>query len=115
MNDIEAWIKLNRVLHGVQSLVLVALYVACVVIVLIKFRASIAAALVGVAAFLALIVMTLLHAVLPYALEEHFFKVVGFLGFGHVLAVALLLVALVLAPTRKREPGWDAEVLELEE
>ena len=78
---------------------------ACAIVVAIKFRRSVLAAVVGVAAFLLMIFVTGLYTLLPHVLQGDYYKVMGFVGFGHVLASVLLFIALLLAPTRGPDYG----------
>jgi hypothetical protein len=100
VTTVEEWLRLNSILFVIQNVVYVLLYVGCALTFAIKFRASIPAALLGAASFGIMVVMTGLWTVLPHVLKADFIKVMGFLGFGHGLAVVLLFVALILAPAR---------------
>ena len=103
----DEWMELTQALFQVQNGLYFVFHVACAVAIGVKFRASLPAAALGVASFALMVVVTTAFVGLPHILGPDWPKVMGFVGFGGVLASALLLAALVLAPTRPSypEPG----------
>ena len=102
MDDMESWVNLSRIIWPVWMVLSILLYLGCGAAFLIKFRAALASALLGAAGFVLMIVPGLVHLALSFAAPELSFKVGMFIHVFHILGLGLLLVAIVLAPTRPR-------------
>ncbi|MFC1806526.1 hypothetical protein ACFL09_06060 [Planctomycetota bacterium] len=105
----QEWMPVHEILMAVHQGVFLLLYIACGIAIAIKFRASFTAAATGAAAFGAMALTGIVMAVLPRLVSgETFFKLISVVQLGYEVSLALLLVAIILAPTRKPWHGESA-------
>jgi len=102
VDDMESWVKLSRIIWPVWMVLSILLYLGCGAALVVKFRAALASALLGAAGFVLMIVPGVVHLALMLAAPELSFKVGMFIHVFHIIGLALLFVAIVLAPTRAK-------------
>ena len=102
MDDMESWVKLSRIIWPIWMVLAIFLHLGCGAALVVKFRAALASALLGAAAFALMILPRAIHLVLMLATPELSFKVGMFTQAFYILGLAVLFVAILLAPTRAR-------------